>query len=46
VQLTQEQQFFASNHLNSIEQVGSRAACRIDLSWDVNGTKGSRTLGP
>jgi pimeloyl-ACP methyl ester carboxylesterase len=46
VQLTQDQQFYAGNHLSSIDQIGSRAGCRIDLRWDVNGAKGSRRLGP
>lgn len=46
VQLTQEQQFFAGGHLSGIKGIQTRAGCRIDLRWKVDGAAGSRKLGP
>jgi len=46
VQLTHDQEFFAGAHLASLDAFASRAGCRIDLRWDLSGTKGSRKIGP
>lgn len=46
VQLTREQEFFAGAHLQGIGQFQSSQGCRIDMRWKVNGTTGSRRIGP
>ncbi|HCT78562.1 MAG TPA: hypothetical protein DGT23_18670 [Micromonosporaceae bacterium] len=45
VQLTQQQEFFAGSHLEAVQAIASRPACKMDMRWKVDGVTGNRKVG-
>jgi pimeloyl-ACP methyl ester carboxylesterase len=44
VQLTPQQQSYASGHLNGLNEIAGDTRCTLTLRWDYNAQQGSRTL--